>query len=196
MKYVRDDRFVARICSTRRTARLDHAWNDLYASFEYHDNYLRMLAKHFKYDLKGKRIAQLDRPRSRRCRPRCGRMSIRCCPNIRRRRRRSCRGRPGTSKIVLSLPAAPGVVRSPSRKAEPASLLRQDNHRRERSSKSHPRAAGAHPDRAAVPLSRGAGECRRAGPIQNAVNAAGPQAAHELGDGQPAQLLPVGLDSR
>jgi hypothetical protein len=29
-------------------------------SFEYHDNYMRMLAQHFNLDLKGKRIADLD----------------------------------------------------------------------------------------------------------------------------------------
>lgn len=62
VKYVRNDRFVVEHLvddATRR--RLDHAWNDLYASFEYHDNYLRLLAKHFKFDLKGKGIAQMDK---------------------------------------------------------------------------------------------------------------------------------------
>lgn len=62
VKYHRDDRFVAENmldASTRK--RLDQAWNDLYASFEYHDNYLRLLAKHYKYDLKDKGIAQMDK---------------------------------------------------------------------------------------------------------------------------------------
>ena len=44
-------------------ARLDQAWNDLYASFEYHDNYLRLLASHYGFDLKGAGIAQMDKPR-------------------------------------------------------------------------------------------------------------------------------------
>ncbi|MGE0883269.1 MAG: DUF1592 domain-containing protein [Blastocatellales bacterium] len=62
IKYIRDDKFVVENmldAPTRR--RLDHAWNDLYASFEYHDNYLRLLAKHYGYDLKGKGIAQMDK---------------------------------------------------------------------------------------------------------------------------------------
>src|SRR5262249_23460051 len=44
-------------------ARLDNAWHDLYASFKYHDTYLRMLAEHYKYDLKGVGIAQMDAAR-------------------------------------------------------------------------------------------------------------------------------------
>jgi hypothetical protein len=62
IKYLRDDRFVVEnlIDGPTRT-RLNHAWNDLYASFEYHDNYLRLLAKHFQFDLKGKGIAQMDK---------------------------------------------------------------------------------------------------------------------------------------
>ncbi len=62
VKYIRDDRFVVEnmIDSATRT-RLNHAWNDLYASFEYHDNYLRLLAKHYSYDLKGKGIADMGK---------------------------------------------------------------------------------------------------------------------------------------
>src|SRR5262245_9233464 len=62
VKYHRDDRFVVEnlIDDAART-RLDQAWNDLYASFEYHDNYLRLLASHFGFDLKGKGIAQMDK---------------------------------------------------------------------------------------------------------------------------------------
>ncbi len=62
IKYIRDDRFVVEnmLDATTRT-RLNYAWNDLYASFEYHDNYLRLLAKHYGYDLKGKGIAQMDK---------------------------------------------------------------------------------------------------------------------------------------
>lgn len=62
IKYLRDDRFVVEnILDDTTRKRLDQAWNDLYASFEYHDAYLNLLAKHFAYDLKGARIAQLDR---------------------------------------------------------------------------------------------------------------------------------------
>jgi hypothetical protein len=61
VKYLRDDRFVAGYLIDPATrARLDQAWNDLYASFDYHDNYLRLLARHFEVDLKGKGLAQMD----------------------------------------------------------------------------------------------------------------------------------------
>jgi Protein of unknown function (DUF1592)/Protein of unknown function (DUF1588)/Protein of unknown function (DUF1595)/Protein of unknown function (DUF1585) len=61
VKYHRDDRFVVEnLIDGAARARLDQAWNDLYASFEYHDNYLRLLASHFGFDLKGKGIAQMD----------------------------------------------------------------------------------------------------------------------------------------
>ena len=61
VKYHRDDRFVVEnLIDGATRARLDQAWNDLYASFEYHDNYLRLLASHFGFDLKGKGIAQMD----------------------------------------------------------------------------------------------------------------------------------------
>ncbi len=61
VKYVRDDRFVYENMMDEATRkRLDQAWNDVYASFNYHDNYLRMLAQHFKIDLKGKKIADMD----------------------------------------------------------------------------------------------------------------------------------------
>jgi mono/diheme cytochrome c family protein len=62
VKYIRDDRFVVEsIVDEATKARLNHAWNDLLASFEYHDAYLRLLAKHYSYDLKGKTIADLDK---------------------------------------------------------------------------------------------------------------------------------------
>ena len=62
VKYHRDDKFVVEnMLDAATRKRLDQAWNDLYASFEYHDNYLRLLAKHFKHDLNGKGIAQMDK---------------------------------------------------------------------------------------------------------------------------------------
>jgi hypothetical protein len=62
IKYHRDDRFmVENLLDPATRLRLDQAWNDLYASFAYHDNYLRLLAKHFSVDLNGKSIAQMDR---------------------------------------------------------------------------------------------------------------------------------------
>ncbi|WP_321472850.1 DUF1592 domain-containing protein [uncultured Paludibaculum sp.] len=62
VKYIRDDRFlVDHVLDAATRARLDQAWNDLYSSFEYHDSYLRLLAAHFKYDLKGRLMAKLTR---------------------------------------------------------------------------------------------------------------------------------------
>ncbi len=62
VKYIRDDRFFAEnLIDPATRKRLDQAWNDLYASFEYHDNYLRLLAKHYGFDLKGVGIAQMDK---------------------------------------------------------------------------------------------------------------------------------------
>jgi hypothetical protein len=62
VKYLRDDRFVVEnLIDPATHVRLNNAWNDLYASFDYHDNYLRLLAKHFGVDFKGKGIAQMDR---------------------------------------------------------------------------------------------------------------------------------------
>jgi hypothetical protein len=62
VKYIRDDRFVVEnLIDAPTRIKLDQAWNDLYASFEYHNNYLRLLAKHYNFDLKGKGIAQMDK---------------------------------------------------------------------------------------------------------------------------------------
>lgn len=62
VKYNRDDQFLFKYLLDDATrTRLNHAWNDVYASFEYHDNYLRLLAKHYNYDLKGKGIVEMDK---------------------------------------------------------------------------------------------------------------------------------------
>ncbi len=61
VKYIRDDRFVwNHLLNDEMRARIDNAWNDVYASFPYHDNYLRLLAQHYKYDLKGKKMADMN----------------------------------------------------------------------------------------------------------------------------------------
>ncbi|MEO8657919.1 MAG: DUF1592 domain-containing protein [Bryobacteraceae bacterium] len=61
VKYVRDDRFVVeKILDDATRGKLDQAWNDVYAAFEYHDAYVRLLAKKLGLDLKGKGIADLD----------------------------------------------------------------------------------------------------------------------------------------
>jgi len=64
VKYIRDDRFVVEhILDDATRSKLDQAWNDLYASFEYHDAYLRLLAAKFGVDLKGKTIADFHNAR-------------------------------------------------------------------------------------------------------------------------------------
>jgi hypothetical protein len=61
IKYYRDDRFVYdNILDDETRIRLDHAWLDLLGSFEYHDAYLRFIAKKFGVDLKGRAIRDAD----------------------------------------------------------------------------------------------------------------------------------------
>lgn len=61
VKYIRDDRFLYNnILDDATRMRLDQAWNDLFSSFEYHNNYLDILALHYKYDLKGTHIRDLN----------------------------------------------------------------------------------------------------------------------------------------
>ena len=120
VKYIRDDRFVyENMLDDATRARLDNAWNDLRSSFAYHDNYLQLLAEHYKFDLKGKHIvgaeAGADRRHARR-----GAQVHRAA--ARRVRCHACRPKPrprpapsgGLSRIS---PAAPGAVRSPKRKS-------------------------------------------------------------------------------
>jgi mono/diheme cytochrome c family protein len=62
VKYVRDDRFISQnILDPPQLTKLNQAWTDLYASFDYHENYFQMLAEHFKYDLKGQKLATLTK---------------------------------------------------------------------------------------------------------------------------------------
>ena len=61
VKYIRDDKFIYdHVLSDADRKRVDDAWTDLYASFEYHDHYVKLLAQHYKIDLHGKHISQLD----------------------------------------------------------------------------------------------------------------------------------------
>ena len=61
VKFTRDDKFVhEHLVNDAVRAQLDQAWNNVYASFPYHDNYLRLLAQKFKYDLKDKKMADMN----------------------------------------------------------------------------------------------------------------------------------------
>jgi Protein of unknown function (DUF1592)/Protein of unknown function (DUF1588)/Protein of unknown function (DUF1587)/Protein of unknown function (DUF1585)/Protein of unknown function (DUF1595)/Cytochrome C oxidase, cbb3-type, subunit III len=62
VKYIRDDRFIYQnILDEATRAKVDQAWDDVYTSFEYHDHYLKLIAEHYKVDLKGKHINQLTK---------------------------------------------------------------------------------------------------------------------------------------
>ncbi|MCX6592988.1 MAG: DUF1592 domain-containing protein [Acidobacteria bacterium] len=60
VKYFRGDRFLYQnMLDAPTRIKLDQAWNDLLASFDYHDNFLLFVKQKFKLDLKDKTIAQL-----------------------------------------------------------------------------------------------------------------------------------------
>jgi hypothetical protein len=60
VKYHRDDQFFAEtMIDAKLKLRLDQAWTDLLTSFDYHDQYLDLLAEHFKIKLKSKKMADL-----------------------------------------------------------------------------------------------------------------------------------------
>jgi len=62
VKYIRDDHFLYQhVFDDRTRAQVDAAWADVYTSFGYHDAYLDILAKHYKYDLKGRHIGEIDK---------------------------------------------------------------------------------------------------------------------------------------
>ncbi len=61
VKYQRtDDFFTANMVDGADRVRLDHAWNDLFGSWPYHDAYLNMLADHYKVELNGRKITDMD----------------------------------------------------------------------------------------------------------------------------------------
>ncbi len=62
VKYVRDDHYIyTNILDDAIRAKVDQAWNDIYASFPYQDNYLALIAEHYKLDLHGKHIGELTK---------------------------------------------------------------------------------------------------------------------------------------
>jgi len=61
LKYYRVDQFlVDNVLDDKTRTKLNDAWSDLLASFEYHDVFLRFVAEKYKVDLKGKKIADLQ----------------------------------------------------------------------------------------------------------------------------------------
>jgi hypothetical protein len=62
VKYVRDDRFIYNnILDDATRLRTDQAWNDVYVAFPYQERYLKLIAEHYKVDLKGKQIGELTK---------------------------------------------------------------------------------------------------------------------------------------
>ena len=60
LKYFRDDRFlVEHVLDDATRQKLEEAWADLLASFDYHDTFLNFVANKYKVDLHGKKIATL-----------------------------------------------------------------------------------------------------------------------------------------
>ena len=61
VKYQRSDTFFTEnMVDGADRARLNHAWNDLFGSWPYHDAYLGMLIDHYSLSLKSRRIQDLD----------------------------------------------------------------------------------------------------------------------------------------
>ncbi|MGH9374391.1 MAG: DUF1592 domain-containing protein, partial [Vicinamibacterales bacterium] len=61
VKYQRSDRFFTdNMVDGSDRAALNHAWNDLFGSWPYHDAYLGMLADHYGLTLNSRRIQDLD----------------------------------------------------------------------------------------------------------------------------------------
>ena len=64
VKYQRSDTFFTEnMVDGADRARLNHAWNDLFGSWPYHDAYLGMLIDHYSLSLKSRRIQDLDAAR-------------------------------------------------------------------------------------------------------------------------------------
>ena len=60
VRFQREDRFlVENVLDDATRVKLDQAWADLRSSFDYHDQYLQLLAEHFKLKLKSGKIADL-----------------------------------------------------------------------------------------------------------------------------------------
>jgi mono/diheme cytochrome c family protein len=64
VKYQRNDAFfTTNVVDGTERARLNQAWHDLFGSWPYHDAYLGMLADHFAFDLKGRKIQDMTASR-------------------------------------------------------------------------------------------------------------------------------------
>ncbi len=60
VRFQREDRFIVEnVLDDATRVKLNQAWDDLHSSFDYHDQYLQLLAEHFKLTLKSPKMADL-----------------------------------------------------------------------------------------------------------------------------------------
>ncbi|MDE3196774.1 MAG: DUF1592 domain-containing protein, partial [Acidobacteriota bacterium] len=60
VKYVRDDRFIVEhMLDDATRTKLNQAWDDVFYAFDYHDQYLQLLAAHYNFTLKSRKMADL-----------------------------------------------------------------------------------------------------------------------------------------
>ena len=185
VKYQRtDDFFTRNIVDGGDRARLDNAWNDLFGSWPYHDAYLGMLLDH--YEVKGTSRKIEDMTRSRRGDAARGGQAARSFAARALRRRlagpEACRagprhGRPHVREPRLAAAAHRDRRDAPARVLQVAALRPSPRSRRGR-----PSAARPNPDVARVPVPHRGGAGRHR------------DGAQRLGDGEPAELLPVVVD--
>ena len=183
VKYQRSDRFFTdnMVDGVDRT-RLNHAWNDLFGSWPYHDAYLGMLIDHYGLELESRRIARLDGDEDRGAPRRRQAASDVAARPLRRGQEGTGRGRAGSGRGCAEV-REPRVAPAADGRGEdqPARVLSEVPDAAG-SRCGAPRAARAHPAVAGLPLSRGS---RRARPRKG---------AQRVGDGQPSQLLPLVVD--
>ena len=166
--------------------RLDHAWTDLRSSFAYHDNYLRLLAEHYKLDLKVKHMSELEQAQ------------IDAMPAEAR-------------KYIAPLHAEYVATRTAEAAARPApsgrlSPFRRRAWRRPLSEKEKQSlrafydktitSEGDHEKAIRALLARILVSPAFLYRVEKPVGSGGRQAAQRLGYGQPAELLPLVLHSR
>ena len=158
VKYQRTDPFfTSSIVDGDDRARLEHAWNDLFGSWPYHDAYLGMLVDHYKLTNASRKIDEMT-PAAIAALP----AEIR--PHVRKLRAHydavtlaMKRAEPG--HVTDAIAFAGRAWRRPLTQAgahESARVLHQRAHDAEaRSRCRHPRADRPHPDVARVPVSPG-----------------------------------------
>jgi hypothetical protein len=188
VKYQRTDAFFTEnIVEGAERVRLNHAWNDLFGSWPYHDAYLGMLAEHFGFDLDGRGSRTSTPPRSRRCPPRHSPYVTALRAHYDEVMQALARAEPGHLDDVLAFASRAWRRPLTSMRSRRACAVLPPSRAptRTRSRRRGARRARAHPGvaRPSSTASRPAGRTAR-------------ETAHRLGAGEPPQLLPLVVDSR